>query len=383
MISPVIMFLFLGEASKILNVEVFASLSLSLSILAYFQLCSDFGSKDFFLTKRGKKYFDLATLNNVLKINVVILLLVSIVLYFLLDGTGKLLLLMFFEFFITGYLLKLALVRCQLTGDVTKVKMAYLLFAVFVNGVKYTLLCLTENIYLAISFSGFLGVIVIFYYLNHINIVNFSDFFSEFNKKNYTRYLKEYKYWIPFLISTLSFLLYFNSDKLIIAWLLKPEDLAVYTIAATFVSVGELVCTVVWSILLPKADFISKNTRYRIILRGVAVFGGTSFFLIVLCFGKDIIDLFFSERYPLAYSLSVCLSLYFIFRYSNIINELVIVSNGLQGKLAKYRLFCGCINVGFNMIFIPFWGVFTAAVTTVLSEFILLAFLLYENRFKK
>ncbi|WP_341508688.1 polysaccharide biosynthesis C-terminal domain-containing protein [Photobacterium damselae subsp. damselae] len=334
------------------------------------------------MTKRGKKYFELSTLNNILKVNTIILLLFSIVLYVLLDGTG-LLLLMFPEFFITGYLLKLALVRCQFTGDVTKIKIAYLLFAIFVNGVKYILLCLTSNVYFAVSFSGILGSIIIFYYLNYINIVKFNDFFSEFNKKNYTRYLKEYKYWMPFLISTLSFLLYFNSDKIIIAWLLKPEDLAVYTIAATFISVGELVCTVVWSILLPRADFISKNTRYRIILRGIAILGGVGFFLIVLSFGRYLIDLFFSEQYPLAYSLSVCLSLYFIFRYSNIINELVIVNNGFQGKLAKYRLFCGFINVSFNLIFIPFFGVFTAAVTTVLSEFVLLAFLIYENRSKK
>lgn len=383
MISPIMTFLFLGEASKTLSVGLFANLSLTLSVLAYFQLFSDFGSKDYFLTKGGKKRFDVSMLNDILRINVIIILLVTIISIYIFGYTGKLLLFLFFEFLITGYLLKFALVKCQLNGDVTKIKVANLLFALFVNGLKLSLLYLTGNIYMSIILSGIIGGGIVYTYLNKIRLVRNDDVFSRISISNYFNYLKYYNYWLPFLISTLSFLLYFNSDKLIIAWYLKPEDLAMYTIAATFVSVGELVCTVAWSILLPKADIIENNNKYRLLLRLLAMVGGISFFLIVLFFGQNTINLFFSDKYPEAYSVSIYLSVFFLFRYSNIINEILIINKGRQNIVAKRRVVCGLLNVLLNLIFIPYFGVVTAAVTTVLSEVILSVFLSYELKFKK
>ena len=78
----------------------------------------------------------------------------------------------------------------------------------------------------------------------------------------------------------------------------------------------------------------------------------------------------------------VILSIYFIFRYWNVISELVVIYNGKQKVLAKGRLFCGGINVILNMIFLERFGIIAAAFTTILSELILCIILNYENKIK-
>lgn len=376
-LTPFMTFLFIGLVSRNSTVDAFSDLSLALVIIAYFNIFSDFGSKDYFLTKEKPNIYSVDFFSNVIKVNLILIFIICLVINIKNKDLGSIIFSLYFEFILTSFLLKSILLRLQIKDKASDYRYYNLLLAVSVPSVKYLIFFITNDLILSLSLSGILGLSLVLFFSNKNDLFSILSVFR-ISLFDYIIYVKSIRLWYPFLMSTLSFFLYFNSDKLIIAWKLSSEDLAVYTIATTIMSIGEMASTVAWMLLIPKMNVVNKCAKFRKNIRSLSFFGGFSFFILSYALSDELIVYFFGVSYLEAYSISVLLSLYFIFRYWNITSEIVLISSSKAGFMAKARLFCGLFNVAVNLLFIERYGLYFAALSTILSELILMGLLSYE-----
>lgn len=195
-------------------------------------------------------------------------------------------------------------------------------------------------------------------------------------RSSVTEILPRYRIWIFYTLSFFSFYLYSTADKLIIAGTLGETKLALYMAAFSFVSLGQIFVSAVWSLYMPKISRDSKAIS-RKILFSQAILAGCFFFLIYQFLGPPAIELLFPSGYSESTITISILSLYFLFRFPNVVFEIYWVAEERYDAFVKLRLITAAISVTANSLLIPTLGFQFAAWTMVFSELLLLLLIVF------
>ncbi|MYL20104.1 oligosaccharide flippase family protein [Halobacillus litoralis] len=195
----------------------------------------------------------------------------------------------------------------------------------------------------------------------------------------------------PYGIQGLLYMLYYQVDIILITLLLGATDTGFYNAAFTLISFIFIFPSLLFQVyLLPKSnswivhknvimtEFIRKNVSLYSLLIGI-------FIMIGFCLGSEyIIMLLYGNSFSESISILQILALSIPFRFvSNSLGVLYVTEKMVSLKV--YIQGGGAIfNIMLNLVSIPFLGVMGAALSTVITEVIVVVLLyLYSNKVKK
>jgi O-antigen/teichoic acid export membrane protein len=189
-----------------------------------------------------------------------------------------------------------------------------------------------------------------------------------------------------FAFSNFLYLIYFQVDIVILMYLTDFETSGFYSISFVIISSIFLLPSVFYQrYLLPKLFYLynhKRNIFFKTYKKSWAyIFILSSFFVILLIFANSwIADVLLRGKYigiePLLLLLTLSIPVHLF-----VINaDVFITASNMERYKAIYMSITVIINILFNLILIPYYGYYGAAVATIISEVVLLA--LYLNRYR-
>jgi len=387
-LQPLLNFLFLILVAKHSSLEEYGSLALSMVLVSVVVGFSDFGLRDYLLSK-GAIAKGLSSGENLfLPATVGYLILVMATMFYLgqVGGTNASYYLLIC--FLPEALAFAVLQRClffhyQRQDRLVRFSSLDSLFKSLPFAVKIGVFLLTDNLVLSVSLGASVAMLsyLAWFYLRCIRQPGFfaanTQVFATLGKM-----LTLWRSWLPFTISFFAFFLYFGADRILIEALLDAEHLAVYAAATSFIAIGQIAVTAFWSLYMPRISrgYNELGQRKFILLAfglSLAMFAAYQIFALFL------FHLFYPNTYEEASLILKIMACFFIFRLVNVVFEMYWVAKERYAIFVKMRVFCGLLSVGLNWVFIPVFGLIAPAVIVVLCEMILTLFILVaEYRWK-
>lgn len=179
--------------------------------------------------------------------------------------------------------------------------------------------------------------------------------------------------------------IYNSLDITMLGFMTNNIETGLYTIAAKIkiflAMTGGIVCTA----LLPNSTKLWKNGQqtffFRLAEKSIMVVCLIQILLAIFCFffAKQIILFVGGENYINSVTpFRILLLSLFPIGFSNILGELILIPCGLERQLLKSEIVGAIVNFLLNLIVIPTYAGIGAAITTVLSEFIVLILCIYH-----
>ena len=182
----------------------------------------------------------------------------------------------------------------------------------------------------------------------------------------------------PFAFAALFHLIYFQSDIIILKYIKGDEAAGYYSVAFMILTAVLIFPSVVYQkVLLPRLHRWAHDDRdkfHSVYKKGNFIMGVMGVLAMVLTWllAPILIPLLFGEKYE--YSVEIlnitALSIPVLFVASSV-GAVLVTKENMKIKV-KVMFFVAILNLVLNIIFIPIYGELGAAVTTVISNFILL-----------
>ncbi|MCB9371124.1 flippase [Candidatus Woesearchaeota archaeon] len=184
----------------------------------------------------------------------------------------------------------------------------------------------------------------------------------------------------PFALSSIFVSIYFSIDSLFISFFKGDSALGQYSVAYMLITALYIIPTVLTNAYFPKFSELFGKKKEREIPKFLNLFIlKVTVIIIPLCIILYFLATFLIETlYSQAYSEAILpfkillLALFFKF-YSFPFGFLLSAMNQQMTRL-KIQGFTSLLNIGTNLYFIPYYGIVGAAITTVISEGVLLGF---------
>lgn len=272
--------------------------------------------------------------------------------------------------------------------------------AIYQTKSKYKKLSLIQTLQ---SLFRFFILVILSYHLNlNINLVYYSYFFvsiliiiiciiliikeSDFIVITNIKNIKSYFFQaIPFGLTPLLHLIYFQSDIILIDKLYSPTEAGFYSAAFMLITASYILPAVVYQkYLLPYIHTFNANndiaSEFKIFKTGAFTILPISIiiFLIYYLLSPYAVLVIFGEAYKKTQEIILILSICIIFRYLSSHVGLFLTAGNLITVKNKNMLLCAIINILLNVIFIPSFGSIAAAYITVITEILLLLMFMYS-----
>ena len=184
----------------------------------------------------------------------------------------------------------------------------------------------------------------------------------------------------PFGLESFLFLVYYQTDLILLRYLVNEEAAGFYGASVIFMAAVYLLPSVLYQkFLLPKIHrwAYEESNQFKVFVRkgSILLFAVGLFVMFIIWYtGEHLIQLVFGDQYYPSISLLMLLSLAIPFRYLAVHLGSVLCTRDLIWTNLKITGFTASLNVFLNFLLIPQYGGAGAAVATVLS-YILLAVL--------
>lgn len=177
-----------------------------------------------------------------------------------------------------------------------------------------------------------------------------------------------------------SYIVYFESDKLVVLTLLGATDLGYYNLAYLMINIGLIPASVFWAryLVIAKNNLESGHDKDKSATAFIIL--GVTLSVLSCVLLPYIYKTLYPEKFGYISDLITVFSLYFVFRYFNVVQEAHLVIRAAESAIIKCRAMGCIINVSLNMLLIKDYGLILAAVTTVLTESLMSLMYLYLNK---
>ncbi len=374
-LTPAFNMLFLVIVARKVSVVDYGSLAYAITLIAILVGFSDLGLRDFFLSKGGLEKRYVGT-NVLLLFSSLIFLLILLLQYMFWVGSENNQLLVIFssliaEGYALGVLHKVVSYRYQANNRLPYFSKLDAMFKVLPIAVKLTIFISLGNLLLSLILGAATGLVIYTIWL--LRVEDFKDLILDigdvFNKIKIL--CSDWREWGVFTISFVSFFLYFGADKLIIQSVLGVEQLAIYSAAMAFMAIGQIAVGVLWSLYMPRLSKGENLWSYKIF---ILLLTGLGF---LTCAGYQVLSYWiYGYIYPEAYAFgSYVLSLasvYFLFRFPNVVLEIFYIVDGHYSKFVKMRVLFGIFAVVLCYVLLPLIGIIGAVLALVTAEMLLM-----------
>lgn len=387
-LPPALNFLFLIFVAHLAEINVYGELAICIALVSILTGFSDLGLRDFLLSKKGLSQ-EYSNGNGLFyPTNLFFFVLLFAVVLYLLSGNrnGNIILIFIFyipEAYAYGVFQKNIFFSYQKKNELVSFSKNDSFLKGFPFLLKILVLFFSKSIIIAVA-SGSIFSFFSYAFWFYLKCVRPKSFFDRAYKANVIlcMVLSAWRLWLPFTISFFSFFLYFGFDRILVEGLLGASQLAIYSAAASFISIGQIIVNALWSLYMPK------------ISRGEDVFGKKKAIILSIIFGFLVFLSYqvfsfwlFRCLYPEKYAPSVLIlsimSYFFLFRFPNVVLEIYWLAANKYNTFVRFRVICGSLNVFFSFLLTPLWGVLVPATLLVLSEaFLSLLIFMCEKKWR-
>lgn len=183
--------------------------------------------------------------------------------------------------------------------------------------------------------------------------------------------------------------IYVNFDITMLGWFKGDYYAGIYTVSGKVYNVAKTVMASIYAVTVPRlSSFVGQKnySKYRTLYS--KTWGMLSLILVpaaigLIVFSKEIIYVFGGSKYTdaiLPLQILACALIFAIF--GGLITACLNITIGKEKINLIATVVSALANFGLNFIFIPLWGIVGAAITTAISEFIvlLICFVKIENK---
>lgn len=189
----------------------------------------------------------------------------------------------------------------------------------------------------------------------------------------------------PFALAGMFYLIYFQSDILLLGWMVGPEAAGIYNTAFAVMAAVYLLPGIIYQkFLLPKLHRWAEHDRVRFL--GIYRFGNAANLLLgsvvaVLLFllAPWVMPFVFGEAYRASGQLLTVLAVAVPGHYlATSVGAVLVTQNNMRRKVWLMGL-SAVVNLLLNLLLIPGFGMYGAAWATVMSETVLVIAYLYAT----
>jgi O-antigen/teichoic acid export membrane protein len=178
----------------------------------------------------------------------------------------------------------------------------------------------------------------------------------------------------PIAFSSVLGMFMINTDVVMLGWLRTAQEIGYYSIGQRFVPVlltlPNIFATAMFPILSRFAGQKEQQKEKNLNEKSMALI-----FMIVLpiilggiILATPIIKLIFGQSYLPAVSAFRILITSLIWIFPNVFLTNIVLVHNYQKKIVKYLILSSVVNIGLNILLIPWWGIIGAAVATLVSQ---------------
>lgn len=223
------------------------------------------------------------------------------------------------------------------------------------------------------------------------NVCNLIHFYNKYDVKVSFTFSKSIfshlKYVLILFANSISMLIYVNSDITILGLFKGDYEVGLYSVAVKIYTIVKQLLNAMMVVGMPRMVRWTGQVDKKIVdnqLNGLL--STLLMFLLpsiigLFCLSEPIINLMAGETYILAAEPLRILSITLLFAtivcfYSN----LVLIPNNMERKILKATSISAVLNIVLNIIFIPAFGMKTAAFTTLVSEGFSMFYMVFVSR---
>ena len=188
---------------------------------------------------------------------------------------------------------------------------------------------------------------------------------------------------VPFALTTFFFTIYFSIDIVMISWLSGDYSTGIYNSAYKLISVFTAFYVVYQSVIFPLMSKLYSEDTNLLKVSFEASFKYSFLILLPICIGvylyaPYIVTLIYSSQYALASAPMQILIWTVLFLFMNYVTTSLLNSIGKEVSVTKIYIVAAFFNIILNYILIPKYSYIGASISTVLSEILILALMLFS-----
>lgn len=191
----------------------------------------------------------------------------------------------------------------------------------------------------------------------------------------------------PYGLSGLFYLIYYQSDILILSYYLDYTEVGYYGFSLVFVTAVCLIPTVYFLTFrlkkihtLAAKDKIALKRTYQLHIKYSVIVGILFFSIFIICI-KPFITIVFGNKYEPALYILYSLAVYIPIKFLTLNSDSIMHTKGLVESKVRIMGIAALLNLLINFIAIPNFGAMGAVTSTILTElFLLFAFHTTLNR---
>lgn len=190
-----------------------------------------------------------------------------------------------------------------------------------------------------------------------------------------------------FFINNLSVLLYLNSDIILLRYFTNDFTVGIYTIATKIYTIIKSLINAITMVLVPRVTYYIENDQKEIASKVCStMLNKLCFILFPISVGlffesKNIILLVAGEEYIGGGTVLAIYSIAIIFAvFSCFYSYVVLIPNRKEKYFLVSTLVAATVNIVGNFLLIPVISLNGAAITTLMSEFIVFVLTLYKSK---
>lgn len=372
----------------LIDVSSYGQLALLISVELILPFISFLGLERvilrFYSIKKEYRLFDNTVLFCV-KLSHLVILFLLVIIYFIFGNNffgikllPDLLLVIFLVFFQGMNLLKFNVLRVN--EDHTTYFKKKLMF----SALKFFLVLLIVLVfksYLGYLIGSLISSILIYSSFKNNIPLNFK------NKGSLITFKKLFSFSYPFVFHGISLSLLGNADKFIMNYYLTIEEVAIYSLAyviGSSISFAFIGVTVFMEPLIYKEQNITKRKFLLDKFKYLTMFIGVmAYFVISLC-NQYLLPNIYNDSFNdiLIYVPLIALA-YLVFPYYLKANY-ILTYNKKTKPIALISVFSSILNIGLNIILIPYYGIYAAVIITIFSFMVQsIIFTIISNREKR
>ncbi len=285
----------------------------------------------------------------------------------------------FTAFFMNNLIFSSAFFRAYQKANIEAI--IRVLVSIFVSGISMIIAYMTGNLFYLLLARLIIYIYIFILSIYLINRYLNPDFLDAF--KEIWFFLKAG--W-PFAVSVFFIFLYINIDVVMLNLMKGDEATGLYSIAVKILTVFMLIPLGVSNAVLPalsnyrkegSEEFfrLSENVaRYMLII---------AFFVILfnITLGKYLVGVFFGEAYRISGNILSLITFTLIFLYMNHLAYNMFLASNKERNLIILTASGACFNIIMNLILIPKYSYYGAAIATILSEGIIfiIAYFMFQR----
>lgn len=373
--------------ARTLNPDGFGILTFAGSFISYFAILASFGINGMAVPELTKdKEIQLTKINKILSFKIVLTII------------SFLLLLVILPFINKPAVIKLTILTSGISLFISSISIEWVFTAMqemkfisisnIINSFLYALLIVigiwifgNQRIYIIPIFSVIASAVANIY------------LFLKLNKKikykyNFNIKFNDFKYLIlqsyPFLFSGVFALFNTNIDMLIIGFVGTGTQLGLYSCAYKFVGLCTTLAAFIYRPVYPIFSKSFYDKDYNLLdktlnqIRRIIYIIALPIASVTVLLSKDILKLFFGEKYIDAWIPLIILMIFVALYYVREIYGYALMAWGQQKKYMKIVMYSSTVNIVGNLVLIPVFGIIGASVATLISEIINLTCMFYQ-----